>query len=114
MSTERKWPSPAEVAEQLRTRLEAAHPTVFGRVGYLGQRLQTALTEWNGEMFVMEKKLSRLYEKWKDAVGRGVYGPLAEGGKLTPLGEAYADLQAMHTVDVLNAVDEEGNLIEED
>lgn len=119
------WPTAAEMANKLRRSLEGAGNIAMSAT--LLDVLESRLTEWfdNGGV-TTERKISRLNEKLKDAIERERYGPLfvdAIGARVAPADfdpalhqetqayQIWRDMKEIYNQDVLDNVDEEGNLV---
>ncbi len=69
--------------------------------------------EWfQGGGHTVERKISRLTEKLKDAMELGAFGPLfdADGTTRTPLGEAFFAFKDIYAEAFLAQFNEEGDL----
>ena len=107
----REWAASSHIAQVLKDCIEAEYPQIKNL--NMSQELQDSIEQCfvDGIGFGTERKVSRLSEALKDAVGAEVYGPLSDINGLTPLGEMYQDWSNVYTMAFLDLFDEEGNLI---
>lgn len=99
----REWLTPTAIADRIVERLGS----VPGRGP---QALRDSIAEaYRDTGYEYEFKIVRLVERLKDALAAGAYGDLGTPEEPTPLGLVAADLKAIYSTAVLDAVDENGN-----
>lgn len=121
--TQRRWPTKREVAEKMRARLVEVVPgNILNRIGDHPQ-IDAILEDCYEVMgYDVERKISRLTERLKDAIFAGAFGPLVipntvdvNGNQIpTPVGEIAMAFRDIYTEDFLALFDEEGNLLDPD
>lgn len=124
--TTRRWPTAEEMRERVRIRCESRG---IDHIPQVQEALDQLHDLFSGGGFLIERKLARLTERLKDAIEQERFGPLFvddEGNRLNPatvndpdapgvnatqaynIWRAFRDIYSM---DVLNSVDEEGDLL---
>jgi hypothetical protein len=119
----RKWLNSDEISGRICDTLEKEHPTLATSRANLIERFKDAFSG----MYGIEFKILRLTEKLKDAIEAGQFGPLftdengnpvaaqqydaSKGHLTTQAYEIWRAFKDIYTMDVLNAVDEDGNLL---
>lgn len=104
MPTTRRWPTRAEWAEKIVVRIEASFPDM---IGTKRAQLRADLIQWLGGSFIIERKIARLTEILKDGIETGKFGAIVPGSQGDDILQAFKDI---YTLEILDAVDEEGNL----
>lgn len=126
--TTRRWPSVAEIAQRMRAHAEAdpdfnTSPAMLNAIEAWVARFH------NNQGFLIERKLARLTEKLKDAIEAEQFGPLfvdddgnpipketvndltAPGVNATQAYQIWRAFRNIYSLDVLDNVDEEGELL---
>lgn len=109
--TTRRWPSAAQMAAKLMTRVAADNPSLNP---VLAASIEASLTTWfTSGGHTEERKTSRLTEKLKDSIEIGAFGPMfeADGTTHTQAGEIWKAFDAIYSVAFLAQFDEEGQLL---
>jgi hypothetical protein len=113
----REWAPVSELAGILKDCVETEFPQIKNM--NISVEVQTTIEQCylNNVGYGDERKISRLNEKIRDAVGTETYGPLLEGidgngdPVFTPLGMLYNDWLQIQIPAFLANFDEEGELI---